>query len=48
VLRGRVRLSAGELSWEGRSRDLIVVPDSSHSLRRSRSRPSCWQWPSCH
>jgi len=32
VLRGRVRLSAGELSWEGRSGDLIVVPDSSHSL----------------
>ena len=32
VLSGRVRLSAGELSWEGRSGDLIVVPDSSHSL----------------
>lgn len=32
VLRGRVRLSAGELSWEGRSGDLLVVPDARHSL----------------
>ena len=31
-LRGRVRLSAGELSWEGRSGDLLVVPDARHSL----------------
>ena len=32
VLRGRVRLSAGELSWEGRSGDLLVVPVMRHSL----------------
>ena len=32
VLRGRVRLSAGKLSWEGRSGDLLVVPDARHSL----------------
>ena len=32
VLRGRMRLSAGELSWEGRSGDLLVVPDARHSL----------------
>ena len=32
VLAGRVRLSAGSHSWEGRPGDLLVVPDSSHSL----------------
>jgi quercetin dioxygenase-like cupin family protein len=32
VLRGRVRLATGELSLEGRSGDLIVVPDARHSL----------------
>jgi len=32
VLAGRVRLSAGEHSWEGRHGDLLVVPDSSHNL----------------
>ena len=32
VLRGRVRLSAGEQSWDGRSGDLLVVPDARHSL----------------
>jgi quercetin dioxygenase-like cupin family protein len=32
VLHGRVRLSAGELSWEGRQGDLLIVPDSRHSL----------------
>jgi quercetin dioxygenase-like cupin family protein len=32
VLAGRVRLSAGPHSWEGRQGDLLVVPDSSHSL----------------
>ena len=32
VVRGRVRLSAGELSWEGRPGDLLVVPDARHSL----------------
>ena len=32
VVRGRVRLSAGDLSWERRSGDLLVVPDARHSL----------------
>jgi quercetin dioxygenase-like cupin family protein len=32
VLRGRVRLTAGDRSWEGRDGDLLVVPDASHSL----------------
>jgi quercetin dioxygenase-like cupin family protein len=33
VLTGRVRLSAGQHSWEGRPGDLQVVPGSSHSLQ---------------
>lgn len=32
VLRGRVRLSSGDLSWEARSGDMIFVPDARHSL----------------
>lgn len=32
VLAGRVRLAAGENSWEGRAGDLLEVPDSPHSL----------------
>jgi quercetin dioxygenase-like cupin family protein len=32
VLRGRARLSAGDLAWEGIHGDLLVVPDSPHSL----------------
>jgi quercetin dioxygenase-like cupin family protein len=32
VLTGRVQLRSGESSWEGRDRDLIVVPDARHSL----------------
>jgi quercetin dioxygenase-like cupin family protein len=32
VLHGRVRLSSGEHSWEGRTGDLIMVPDARHSL----------------
>jgi len=32
VLAGRVRLKAGEHSWEGRQGDLLVVPDSAHDL----------------
>lgn len=32
VLRGRVRLSAGEDAWEGRAGDLLKVPDARHSL----------------
>jgi quercetin dioxygenase-like cupin family protein len=33
VLRGRVRLTAGEVAWEGRSGDLLVVPDARHALQ---------------
>lgn len=32
VLQGRVRLRAGEVSWEGSAGDLLVVPDRAHSL----------------
>ena len=32
VLRGRVRLWTEQASWEGRRGDLIIVPDTSHSL----------------
>ena len=32
VLRGRVRLSAGEESWDGRQGDLLIVPQAPHSL----------------
>ena len=33
VLTGRIRLSAGVHSWEGRHGDLLVVPDAPHSLQ---------------
>lgn len=32
VLRGRVRLHAGEDTWEGRAGDLLVIPPARHSL----------------
>ncbi|MFD8302679.1 cupin domain-containing protein [Streptomyces sp. NPDC059690] len=32
VLRGRVRLTSGDTSWDGRSGDLIAIPDARHSL----------------
>ncbi|HEY5201358.1 MAG TPA: LuxR family transcriptional regulator [Acidothermaceae bacterium] len=32
VLRGRVRMTAGEDSWEGRVGDLLVVPNARHNL----------------
>jgi quercetin dioxygenase-like cupin family protein len=32
VLHGRVRLVAGQNSWEGSTGDLIVVPDTRHRL----------------
>lgn len=32
VLRGRVRMIAGDVMWEGRSGDLLVVPDARHAL----------------
>jgi quercetin dioxygenase-like cupin family protein len=32
VLRGRVRLSSGDVSWEGAPGDLLVMPQARHSL----------------
>jgi len=32
VITGRLRLRAGEVSWEGRAGDLLVVPDAPHSV----------------
>ena len=32
VLRGRVRLAAGDAEWEGRSGDLVAIPPARHSL----------------
>jgi len=32
VLLGRVRLAAGEVSWDGAAGHLISVPDATHSL----------------
>ncbi len=32
VLSGRVRLSAGEASWEGRTGDLLLIPPLRHHL----------------
>lgn len=32
VLRGQVRLTAGQDAWEGRAGDLLVVPDARHAL----------------
>lgn len=32
VLQGRVRLAAGEVSWEGSPGDLLVIPNAVHSL----------------
>ena len=32
VIRGRVRLWAGEDSWQARAGDLLIVPDARHSL----------------
>lgn len=33
VLRGRVLLTAGEQTWEGRDGDLLIVPNAPHSLQ---------------
>jgi len=32
VLRGRVRMTAGTVAWEGRAGDLLIVPDARHAL----------------
>lgn len=33
VLRGRVLLTAGEQTWEGRDGDLLIIPNAQHSLQ---------------
>jgi quercetin dioxygenase-like cupin family protein len=33
VLQGRIRLTAGEVAWEGRRGDLLVVPEVRHALQ---------------
>ena len=32
VLRGRVRLISGDTTWDGRTGDLLIIPEASHSL----------------
>jgi quercetin dioxygenase-like cupin family protein len=32
VVKGRVRLNAGEDTWEGRTGDLLILPPTRHSL----------------
>jgi quercetin dioxygenase-like cupin family protein len=32
VLHGRVRLSSGDVAWEGSAGDLLIVPDARHAL----------------
>lgn len=32
VLHGRVRLTAGDDAWEGRTGDLLVIPPASHAV----------------
>jgi quercetin dioxygenase-like cupin family protein len=32
VLRGRIRLTAGQVAWEGRTGDMLVVPNARHAL----------------
>lgn len=32
VLHGKVRLSAGDTTWEGSPGDLLIVPDARHAL----------------
>jgi hypothetical protein len=38
---GRVRLGAGQTSWYGSAGDLLVVPDSGHTLEAARAPPCC-------
>ncbi|MEV8122777.1 cupin domain-containing protein [Streptomyces sp. NPDC085944] len=32
ILRGRVRLTSGDDSWDGRTGDLVLIPPARHSL----------------
>lgn len=33
VLRGRVKMAVGGVSWEARTGDLLIVPEARHSLQ---------------
>ena len=33
VINGRLTLTAGEVSWEGRQGDLLTIPDERHSVQ---------------
>jgi quercetin dioxygenase-like cupin family protein len=33
VLHGRVRLAAGDISWDGSAGDLLIIPGDQHTLR---------------
>jgi hypothetical protein len=33
VFRGRVRLTSGQVAWEGRTGDLLLVPNAAHALQ---------------
>ncbi|MFI2413531.1 cupin domain-containing protein [Streptomyces sp. NPDC018947] len=33
VLRGRVRLTSGDTSWEGRDGDLVLIPPARHGVQ---------------
>ena len=37
VLRGRVRLTAGQVTWEGRAGDLLIVPEARHALQAAEA-----------
>lgn len=32
VIRGRVRMTAGEHSWEGRYSDVLIIPETEHEI----------------
>lgn len=33
VINGRLRLTAGDVSWDGRQGDLLIVPDERHGVQ---------------
>ena len=45
VLHGRVRLSAGDVGWEGFPGDLLIVPAARHTSTRWKTPPCCSPWP---
>ena len=46
VLHGRVRLSVGDVGWEGFPADLLIVPAARHTLDALKTPPCCSPWPS--